>query len=103
VGKAHFLARARKRIMVEEDIKEPEAYIIIFWDDTEGDWKVFDKEYQALRYKDYMSGRWNTALVYTKEEARLFLSSVLPSNKSPRFKNIVDKLLNKIGLKRWGT
>jgi len=90
--------------MVEADIKEPEAYIVVFWGNAgEGDWKVFAKEYQALRYKDYMSERWDTALVYTPEEARLLLSSVLPNNKSPRFKYIIDKILYKMGLKRWGT
>ena len=88
--------------MVEETVKGPEVYIVVFWNGgREGDWKVFRMHDQAEKYSYYMSERWTTAIVHTIEEARLLLNSVLPNHKEPRFKGIVDKLLNKMGLKRW--
>ena len=88
--------------MVEKDVKEPEVYIVVFWNGgREGDWKIFQIYEQAEKYKHYMSERWTTAMVHTTEEASLLLSSVLPNHKRPRFKKIVDSLLTKIGLKRW--
>ena len=92
--------------MVEKTVKEPEMYIVVFWTSyedggSEGDWKTFVIHEQAEKYKEYMSDRWTTAIVHTIEDARLLLNSVLPNHKKPRFKRIVDSLLNKIGLKRW--
>ena len=88
--------------MVEEAVKEPKAYIVVFWNGgREGDWKVFNIYEQAEKYQSYMNERWTTALVHTAEEARLLLNSALPNHKKPRFKGIVDRLLSKIGLKRW--
>ena len=88
--------------MVEKDVKEPEMYIVVFWNGgREGDWKMFKIHQQAEKYKKQMSERWTTAMVYTAEEARLLLSSVLPNHRKPRFRQIIDSLLNKMGLKRW--
>ena len=88
--------------VVEETVKEPKMYIVVFWNGgREGDWKMFQVYEQAEKYKKYMSERWTTAMVHTTEEARLLLNSVLPNHKKPRFKSIVDSLLSKIGLKRW--
>jgi hypothetical protein len=99
---AQISTSKRESTFMEKTVKEPQAYIIVFWNGgEEGDWKTFNKEHQALKYKELMSERWNTALVYSPEEARLLLSSVLPSKKAPRFKRIIDVLLYKIGLKRW--
>ena len=88
--------------MVEKNVKEPEMYIVVFWNGgREGDWKMFNIYEQALEYQKYMSERWTTALVHSAEEARLLLSSTLPNHRKPRFKRIIDALLNKIGLTRW--
>tara|TARA_Y100000310_G_scaffold336477_2_gene421105 strand:- start:389 stop:661 length:273 start_codon:yes stop_codon:yes gene_type:complete len=87
---------------VAENVKGRQAYIVVFWNGgREGDWKIFQIHSQAEQYQQHMSERWNTALVHTPEEARLLLNAVLPNHKKPRFKALVDKLLNKIGLKRW--
>ena len=87
---------------MEKNIKEPQAYIIVFWNGgREGDWKMFKVYEQAEKYQKHMNQRWNTALVHTPEEARLLLSSALPNHKKPRFKAVIDRLLAKIGLKRW--
>ena len=89
--------------MVEENVKEPEIYIIVYWNGgREGDWKIFKKHHQAEKYKYFMSERWTTALVYTVEEARLLLTAVLPNHRKPRFRAIIDTLLTKMGLTRWG-
>ena len=88
--------------MVEETVKGPEVYIVVFWNGgREGDWKRFKIHEQAEKYSYYMSERWTTAIVHTTEEARLLLNSALPNHKKPRFKKIVDMLLKSIGLKRW--
>ena len=88
--------------MVEKDVKEPEMYIVVYWNGgREGNWKMFKDHQQADKYKTTMSERWTTALVYTVEEARLLLAAVLPNHRKPRFKAIIDSLLTKMGLKRW--
>ena len=85
-----------------KDVKEPEAFIVVFWNGgREGDWKMFRILSQAEQYKQQMSQRWNTALVYTPEDAQLLLKSALPNHKKARFRGIINKLLLKMGLKRW--
>ena len=87
---------------MEADVKNPQNYIVVFWNGgREGDWKMFKDRVQAEKFKYYMSERWTTAMVNTVEDARLLLNATLPNHKKPRFKKIIDKILNRWGLRRW--